>query len=103
MSTPVLPSGRRRVPLHLIASAPLMPVLALQGRGVRRRTPRLPPAGGAVSGTVHRPGRPAHVVVLGESTVAGIGAATQSEALTGQLAIALAELTGRTVAWHAVG
>lgn len=103
MSTTVLPSGRGRVPLHLIASAPLMPVLALQGRGVRRRTPRLPPAGGAVSGTVDGPGRPTHVVVLGESTVAGIGAETQSEALTGLLAVALAEITGRAVLWHAVG
>lgn len=103
MSIPVLPSGRGRVPLYLVASAPLMPLLALQGRGVRRRTPRLPPASGAVSGTVDGPGRPAHVVVVGESTVAGIGAATHSEALTGQLAMALAEVTGRAVTWHAVG
>jgi hypothetical protein len=97
MSTTALPSSPR-LPLHLVAAAPLMPLLAVQGRGVRRRMPRLPPAAGQVSGTVGGAGPPARLVVLGESTVAGIGAATQAEGLTGHLAAALARSTGRTIA-----
>lgn len=92
-----------RLPLHLVASAPLMPVLAVQGRGVRRRMPRLPAAAGEVSGIVGGAGPPARLVVLGESTVAGIGAVTHADGLTGQLAVALARSTGRPIAWHAVG
>lgn len=92
-----------RLPLHLVASAPLMPLLAVQGRGVRRRMPRLPAAAGEVAGIVDAAGPPARLVVLGESTVAGIGAVTHADGLTGQLAVALARSTGRAVAWHAVG
>jgi len=41
--------------------------------------------------------------VIGESTVAGVGAPDHAHALTGQIAAALATRTGRTVHWHAVG
>jgi lysophospholipase L1-like esterase len=43
------------------------------------------------------------LLVLGESTVDGVGAVSHEEALTGQLAHALAGRTGREVSWLAVG
>jgi lysophospholipase L1-like esterase len=43
------------------------------------------------------------LLVLGESTVAGVGAPTHSEALAGQTAAALAARLKRGVAWKAVG
>lgn len=43
------------------------------------------------------------IAVLGESTVAGIGARTHDEALTGLLARECARRSGRTVAWRAIG
>ena len=43
------------------------------------------------------------LLVLGESTVDGVGAVSQDEALTGQLAHALARRTGHEVTWQAVG
>lgn len=67
------------------------------------RTPRLPDAAGPTTGLVDGDGPPLDVVVLGESTVAGIGAATHADALSGQLGRALAEHVGRAVAWRAVG
>ena len=43
------------------------------------------------------------MLVVGESTVAGVGAACHETALTGQLALVLSEHIGREVRWHAVG
>jgi len=85
------------------AAFPLLPLLYLQGRGVRRRTPRLPDAAGPAEGIVPGAGETLRLVVLGESTVAGIGAATHRTALTGCIAAALSRETGRAVRWRAVG
>jgi hypothetical protein len=63
---------------------PLFPVLLIQGLGVRRQTPRLPEACGASSGLIAGSGQPIRLITLGESTVAGVGATTHEEALTGQ-------------------
>jgi lysophospholipase L1-like esterase len=43
------------------------------------------------------------LLVLGDSTAAGVGASTQQEALPGRLADALNERTGRGIRWRAVG
>ncbi|HSU15872.1 SGNH/GDSL hydrolase family protein [Longimicrobium sp.] len=85
------------------AAFPLLPVLLVQGKGVRRRTPRLPDAAGPVEGFVPGAGEPLRLLVLGESTVAGIGAAAHEQALTGRVAAALAERTERAVRWRAAG
>jgi lysophospholipase L1-like esterase len=85
------------------AAFPLLPFLFAQGRGVRRRTPRLPDAAGATEGVVSGAEPPLRLLVLGESTVAGIGAATHQTALTGCVAASLARETGREVRWRAAG
>ena len=85
------------------AAFPLLPVLLAQGKGVRRRTPRLPDAAGPTEGVVRGGGEPLRLLVLGESTVAGIGAAAHERALTGRVAATLAERTGRAVRWRAAG
>ncbi|MBF5012304.1 SGNH/GDSL hydrolase family protein [Burkholderia pseudomultivorans] len=71
------------------ATAALGPLLFAQGRYVRRVTPRLPEAAGPRSGEAGD-GPPLRVLVLGDSAAAGVGVATQSDALAGQLARALA-------------
>ena len=88
-----------------LAFAPLSPWLLLQGLRVRRNTPRLDPATGPTSGTCAGPSQlpPLRLLVFGESTVAGVGAANHEQALTGQLASQVAGLTGRSVAWLACG
>ena len=77
-------------------------VLLAQGRRLRRDTLRLPDAAlpwrGEVSGD-----RPLRLLVIGDSTAAGVGAATQDDALPGQLARGLAVRTGRGVTWEAMG
>jgi lysophospholipase L1-like esterase len=85
------------------ASLALAPLLVLQGRAVRRNTPLLPGAAGPTTGEVAGPTPTLRLLVAGESTVAGVGAPTHDEALTGQLATALAARLGRAVLWHAAG
>lgn len=82
---------------------PLLPLLLVQGRLTRARTPRLPEAPGARWGVAGAAagGAPLRVLCVGESPVAGV--AHQEEAIGAQLAQALAQRTGRAVQWHAYG
>jgi lysophospholipase L1-like esterase len=74
---------------HLIATLALGPILLAQGRHVRRTVPSLPEPGGPRSG-VAGSGPLLRLLVVGDSAAAGVGAATQDEALSGQLAVSLA-------------
>lgn len=88
--------------LSRIAALPTAPVLIVQGRRLKRDTPRLPDAASPWHGVTPGPD-PLTLLVLGDSTAAGVGAATQDEALSGHLGRELAALTGRGVQWHAIG
>ena len=86
--------------LATILTPPLLPLLLAQGRWIRKRTPRLPDAAGPLAGQVAGEGDPIKLIALGESTVAGVGAATHETGLTGQLARALSERSQwRSVDW----
>jgi len=76
---------------HLLATAALGPLLLVQGRHVRAVTPRLPEPPGPRSGRVGE-GPPLRLLVAGDSAAAGVGAASQDEALCGRL---VAQLSGR--------
>lgn len=78
------------------------PVVLTQGRWLKRITPHLPDAALPWAGELTGP-RPLPLLVLGDSTAAGVGAATQLEALPGRLADALHARTGRGIRWRAVG
>ncbi|MEU7277312.1 SGNH/GDSL hydrolase family protein [Streptomyces sp. NPDC045431] len=71
----------------------------LTKRVLRTRVVRLPEAEGD-SGTTHGTGPALRLLVLGDSTAAGVGAARHSEALAGHLATAVTALTGRGVDWR---
>ena len=81
----------------------MAPVLLVQGVRARRSIPRLPDADGPTSGSTGDPAQALRLVVIGESTVAGVGAPDHGSALTGQVARTLAHLTGRPVTWRALG
>ena len=72
----------------LVLKAMLGPALLLQGLWVRMRTPRLPEADGPRRGQTGA-GPRLRLLVLGDSSAAGVGVASQSEALLGQLTRAL--------------
>ena len=73
------------------------PIFWLQGKHVRWVTPRLPEATGAREGICGQ-GSVLRVLVAGDSGAAGVGVATQEQALCGQLVHRLSE--HHTVEWR---
>ncbi len=83
--------------------APFVPFLYWQGRQTRKKVGRLPDAAGASFGKFGEGAETLNLLAIGESTVAGVGAAHHAEALAGQLAKYLSLETGKSVRWHVVG
>lgn len=86
-----------------LVTLPFAPWAIAQGRRVRSGMPPMCAAEGEPRGVVPAGGARLRLLVLGESTVAGCGIATQDEALAAHTARALAARLGRTVEWTAVG
>lgn len=88
--------------LGLALLAPIALPLAVR---TRRNALRLPPASGPLNGVAGAdlPGEPLRLLVLGESTVVGVGVDELHAALVAQLAAVLAARSGRPVAWRACG
>lgn len=82
---------------------PIAPFLFLQGQYTRRKVGLLPDAAGPTSGVVGTSESPAKLFVIGESTVAGLGARTHELALAGQFAEQLSNRIGRAVEWTVIG
>lgn len=76
--------------------AVLGPIFWMQGKYVRRVTPRMPEPVGPRSGTVGK-GPLLRILVAGDSAAAGVGASSQDQALCGQLVERLSE--HHTVQW----
>src|SRR5512140_332164 len=94
---------QRQYLLLAAAIAPVAPLLYVQGRVTRWKIGVLPDAAGEKRG-VHGYGEDAaKLFVIGESTVAGLGASTHERALAGQFSRRLSEHLGRGVEWSVVG
>ncbi|UNK70990.1 SGNH/GDSL hydrolase family protein [Microbacterium sp. H1-D42] len=82
----------------------LMPLVAVQGRRARSQIEVLPEAGGPTTGrTNDGVGEGLRVIVVGESTAAGCGAATHEEAFAGEFARALSGRRDKPVQWTVQG
>ncbi|KPQ28376.1 MAG: GDSL-like lipase/acylhydrolase family protein [Marinobacter excellens HL-55] len=92
--------------MHLpfwLTTALLSPILLYQGKRTRKNTPRLPEAQGSCSGQ-YGGGEPSlRLLVLGESTAAGVGVSSHEQGLASQLALQLHERNGQTIVWHTFG
>ena len=82
---------------------PFSPFLFWQGKNVRRKIGILPDAGGERTGRTGTGDPAVKLLVLGESTVAGLGAKTHETALAGQFARFLSEKIGKAVEWRVIG
>lgn len=82
------------------AKIALAPLLLWQGRQVRARALRLPEAGGARCGAAGVGEGKLRLLIVGDSSAAGVGAPSQDLALSGRLAQALARRLGGTVQWQ---
>lgn len=69
---------------HVLPGLVLSPVLAYQAWRTRKTVPRLPEAPGPREGKSGQ-GPPLRILIVGDSAAAGVGAAHQDEALSGQL------------------
>ncbi|MDP1693566.1 MAG: SGNH/GDSL hydrolase family protein [Burkholderiaceae bacterium] len=85
--------------MSLAAKLLLSPLLVAQALATRTRLPRLPEALGARAGELGR-GPWLRLLIVGDSSAAGVGVARQADALTGQLARALAERCAARVRWQ---
>ena len=99
------PSERRQAACGVAArpaAGLLAPVLLRQGARVRRTTPVLPEAAGARAGREGPPGSrpPLRLLVLGESTAAGVGVEHQRDGLPRQLAVELSARCDLAVDWQ---
>src|SRR5436190_5742014 len=83
--------------------APLAPFLFLQGQITRWKVGTLPEATGDKHGKYGTGNAAAKLLVIGESTVAGLGARTHEFALAGQFAKQLGEHLGRSIEWKVLG
>ncbi len=82
---------------------PFAPLLFLQGQITRWKVGVLPDAAGAKQGRCGGEGEAVSLFVLGESTVAGLGARDHEHALAGQFANNLSRILSRPVAWRVLG
>ena len=88
--------------LSRAAAIPLAPVLLMQARRARASIPRLPDA--ALPWTGSLPGADLiRLLVLGDSTAAGVGVESQNEALPGSFAQEFGDRFDRGTTWTAIG
>lgn len=81
------------------SSVVLAPLLYVQGLITRARISKLPEAGGPRQGRVDGGSNLLRLLLLGESTVAGVGVADHNTGLAGQTARSVVATTGATVDW----
>jgi lysophospholipase L1-like esterase len=86
--------------MTLVLKIALGPLLLAQGKWTRWRTPVLPEAEGEREG-VCGDGAAMRLLIVGDSSAAGVGVGTQDVALAGQLTRRLAQ-AGRRVHWRLV-
>lgn len=86
--------------MSLAIKLALAPVLLGQALHTRLRMPRLPEAAGPRSGVVGDGGDGPALLILGDSSAAGVGVRTQDQALAGRLSVALAQRLGERVHWQ---
>jgi lysophospholipase L1-like esterase len=85
--------------MSLTAKLLLSPLLVAQALATRARLPRLPEAGGDRAGEIGT-GALLRLLILGDSSAAGVGVAEQRDALSGHLSRALAAQCRARVRWQ---
>lgn len=94
--------------MHRLLFWSILPLVVPQALWVRKTAPRFADASGPRAGCAEAPdgavaGTERQLLAVGDSIIAGVGAATLDEALVGRLAAALAERLGVDVSWRAFG
>ncbi len=88
--------------MSLTAKLALTPVLVAQALYTRVKLPRLPEPEGERLGVLGRGRRQWRLLIVGDSSAAGVGVARQEQALAGPLARRFAQAASARVAWRLV-
>ena len=86
--------------MSLALKLALGPLLLAQAVHTRRRLPKLPEAAGPREGVAGSGAAGPSLLIVGDSSAAGVGVDQQEQALAGQLSSALAERLGLAVRWQ---
>ena len=85
--------------LGVILSIPLLPIMYFQGKRIRREVPSLPEAKGNHGKVTLPTSKHLNILIIGESTMAGVGVATHEEGFSGALASELASHLNANITW----
>jgi len=86
--------------LTLLKIVPLFPLMYIQGKRIRAKVPKLPPATGLEGIEIHNgSAERMNILVIGESTMAGIGVDTHKEGFAGTFAKELSLYNKKSVSW----
>ncbi|MFN7116959.1 MAG: SGNH/GDSL hydrolase family protein [Saprospiraceae bacterium] len=88
---------------RLVFALPVLPFMYWQGQQVWRRLPVPVGAQGDAFGACTGAGAPMNILLLGESTVAGVGVKYYEQTISAKLATELAQRLQQTICWHAIG
>lgn len=93
-------ASRLKYLLGVFMAVPLLPVLLFQGKRVRSSVPRLPEASGDQGKVQYsNNGAMLNLLLLGESTIAGVGVETHEQGFAGAFAKAIADRFQMTTNW----
>ncbi|MEO0735104.1 MAG: SGNH/GDSL hydrolase family protein, partial [Bacteroidota bacterium] len=84
--------------LHTALTVPLLPLMYLHGKRIMSTIPKLPEAQ-QPSGTILGTGAARKVLIIGESTMAGVGVATHEDGFAHAMAQELARQLDTTIHW----
>jgi len=101
--TPLVRRLQHRYIAGAAAILPFGPLLYVQGQITRWKVGLLPNAAGETHGMAGSGGETIRLLVIGESTVAGLGARDHEHALAGRFAHFMSASTRRAVEWHVIG
>jgi len=86
--------------LGAIIAVPLLPIMFLQGKKIRKNVPRLPEARNPKGYIKTASEKTLKILAIGESTIAGIGVDFHENGFTGALAKEISAKTNHSILWR---
>ena len=85
--------------LGALLIAPVLPIMYIQGKRIRSAVPKLPEASGTEGFVDVNSDLGIKTLLIGESTISGVGVTTHKEGFAGAFSSQLADLTQSNVQW----
>ncbi|MCE7993259.1 MAG: SGNH/GDSL hydrolase family protein [Roseivirga sp.] len=86
--------------LGILMAIPVFPLMLIQARRLKKDFPDLPEANNPMGKTEGK--SELSILMLGESSIAGVGVEDHKDCISGQLAMELSALSGRSINWQVV-